>query len=281
MRLRMNSRLGLGWRAAMVTATVLIAFASPASASDIFTIDEVDSPDPVPRGQTVTDTFTITNSEPGCGDCGGNYAFDMLLLRSKSDASVPNPFLTVTSSYGSCSIDPVDSYGYHSAICNLGARQNIPQTVTVVATIEANESFDNYAGFLETGEPIGIVSNALTQVIYPPAISGSGKIRLKGVPQGCATDDFKVKARARAGDIGRFTAILAGPRDEWGARLDDGFSKKIAHSEGSSHLKAKVRASKLDAGFYDLGFAAIGKGHPTLKSKVNFQVCDRSLTGAG
>jgi len=269
MRSTMRSRFG--W-AALIASTALIALAAPASAADPFTIASAVSGDPVMHGETVTDTFTLTNNTPGC-DCDTTYDFGMLLLRSKSDAAVANPFVSVTSSYGSCTIDPVDSHGYHSATCHLGAHRDIPQTVQIAAEIQANESMDNYASLLQDGSyPIGIVGNALTHVIYPPAFTGSEKIRLKGLPAGCATGDLTIKAHVKGADVGHIVATLGGPRDEWGARHADSFSKKIAHGEGST-LKAKVQGSKLEAGFYNLAFVATSKGHPSLRRAVTFQLC--------
>ena len=123
----------------------------------------------------------------------------------------------------------------------------MPATIQVVASIQANESFDNFAGIGLDGQSIMETVNPITRVIYPPDISGSAKLVLKGLPAGCASEDLKLKARAK-GDIGRFTATLAGPRDEWGARYADSFGKTIARATGKSRLKAKIPVSKLTPG---------------------------------
>ncbi len=265
----MIQRLGF---IAVIAAVALAVLTSTAAAS--VTVTGSASAEVVDRGATVTDTFTVTNSTPGCTSfCDGVYSLDMLLVRSKSDAPVDNPFLSVTTTFGTCRVDPVDSYGYHYAVCDFGPLSAMPATIQVVATIQANESFDNFAGISEDRQSIMETVNAITEVIYPPDVSGSEKLVIKGLPAGCASQDLKLKARAK-GDIGRFTATLAGPRDEWGARYPDSFGKTIARATGQSHLKVKVPVSKLTSrGFYLITFQAVSKGHPTLAKKVNLQVC--------
>ena len=264
----MIQRLGV---IAVIAAVVSAVLASTAAAS--VTVTASASADVVNRGATVADTFTVANSTPGCTEfCEGVYSLDMLLVRTKSDAPVDNPFLSVTTTFGTCRIDPVDSYGYHYAVCDFGPLSAMPATIQVVASIQANESFDNFAGLGLDGQSIEETVNPITRVIYPPDVSGSGKLRLKGLPPGCASEDLKLKARAK-GDIGHFTATLAGPRDEWGARYADSFGKTIARAKGKSHLKAKIPASRLTPGFYLITFQAVSKGHPTLAKKVNLQVC--------
>jgi hypothetical protein len=256
---------------AVIAAIGSVVLASTAAAS--VTVASSASDDVVNRGATVTDTFTVSNSTPGCTDfCDGVHSLDMLLLRTKSDAPVDNPFLSVTTTFGTCRVDPVDSYGYHYAVCDFGPLSAMPATIQVVASIQANESFDNFAGLGRDGQSIGETTNPITNVIYPPDVSGSAKLVLKGLPPGCASEDLTLKARAE-GDIGRFTATLAGPRDEWGARYPDSFGKTIARAAGKSRLKAEIPASTLTPGFYLITFQAVSKGHPTLAKKVNLQVC--------
>jgi hypothetical protein len=164
----MTQRLGL---IAVIAAAVSAVLVSTAAAS--VTVAGSASADVVDRGVTVTDTFTITNSTPGCTDfCDGVYSFDMLLVRTKSDAAVDNPFVSVTTTFGTCRVDPVDSYGYHYAACDLGPLSAMPATIQVVASIQANESFDNFAGIARDGQSIGETANAITNVIYPPDVSG-------------------------------------------------------------------------------------------------------------
>jgi hypothetical protein len=260
---------------AVIAAVVSVVLVSTAAAQ--VTLAGSASDDVVDRGATVTDTFTVTNSTPGCTDfCDGAYSLDMLLVRTKSDAAVDDPFLSVTTTSGTCRVDPVDSYGYHYAVCDFGPLSAMPATIQVVATIQANESFDNFAGLGENGQAITdetAVANPVTEVIYPPDVSGADKLVLKGLPPGCASEDLTLKARA-PGDIGRFTATLAGPRDEWGANYPDTFGKTIARASGKSKLKVEIPVSKLEPrGFYLITLQAVSKGHPTLAKKVSLQIC--------
>ncbi len=265
----MIQRLGV---IAVVAAVVLAVLAATAVAS--VTLTGSPSADVVDRGAAVTDTFTVTNSTPGCTSfCDGKYSLDMLLVRTKSDAPVDNPFLSVTTTFGTCSVEPVDSYGYHYAVCDFGPLSAMPATIQVSASIQANESFDNFAGISEDRQSIMETANPITEVIYPPDVSGSADLVIKGLPAGCASHDLKLKAHAK-GDIGRFTATLAGPRDEWGARYSDSFGKTIARAAGKSRLKVEVPVSKLEPrGFYLITLQAVRKGHPTLAKKVNLQIC--------
>jgi hypothetical protein len=117
-------------------------------------------------------------------------------------------------------------------------------------------------------------SNTITtSVIHAPALSGSKKISVKGLPSSCASADFKAKAKAKAQGVKSVTASLSGPRDEYGVPAD-GFkgAKKLAKKKGKK-VKAKVKAGSLKNGFYELSFLAARKGSPDLKRTVTVQVC--------
>ena len=255
-----------------MTSVALIAFAPAAFGAP--TVTQVDSQDPVPRGENVIYTMTVTNS-------GGPEEVWLSTLTTKagSDASVPNPYISLTSSQGSCTIDPPNSHGYTGGECALGT-VSTGASVQVQGVVQANYSMDHRAVLFLGCDPSGggscfpfFTDGERTTVTHPPTLSGSEKIRVTGLPPGCATSAFTAKAKAKAKGVRSMTATLSGPRNEFGGHVDgDSFSGRIARKAGS-RLKAKVPAETLDDGFYKLTFLALRKGVPNLKTAATFQVC--------
>jgi hypothetical protein len=109
-----------------------------------------------------------------------------------------------------------------------------------------------------------------TSVYYEPELSGSKKIKLRGLPDGCATRDFTVRARVQVANVRRVTATLSSPQTEWGGRLGGGRKREQVRDD---QLNFEVPAETLKDAHYDLKFVATRKGAPNLKRTVEFQVC--------
>jgi hypothetical protein len=155
--------------------------------------------------------------------------------------------------------------------CQLG---DVPAggSVQIVTTVRINESMDQLSSIL-AGATSGIFhsDSARVRAIYPPRVSGSNKIKLKGLPDGCVDRDFKLTASSKGAK--KITASLAGPYDEWHDRLQgSGFSGKIGAEKGSK-LKLDVPLERERAGFYDLKLAAKFENKPKQKTEVNIQRC--------
>ncbi|MGH2986101.1 MAG: hypothetical protein ACRDLO_05370 [Solirubrobacterales bacterium] len=268
----MGRRRRISIRAASIAVLASLALA-PAAFAAAFEVAQVDSADPVAEGAAVTYTITVTNTLSSTEELW----LGTLVTKIDSDASVPNPYLSIESTQGSCAIDPPSSFGYAGASCALGPVAG-GASVGVRGVVQANfsmrhlatvfncdPSFGSCFPFFSSGEP--------TTVIHAPTLSGSEKIRVRGLPASCATTDFKAKAKAKAPGVRSMTATLSGPRNEFGSPLEgSGFSDRIAKKQGR-RVKANVRAARLRDGFWELTFLALRKGAPNLKRTATFQAC--------
>ena len=255
--------------AVAVGAIPALLGAPPAGAT--ITVTQTGPAGAVEQGATVTYQATVANSAgaPTEPDLRTHVA----LSRPTSDAPVDDQYLTFSTSQGSCQMQA------KAVECQLGALAG-GATVQLSATIEANQSFaQKVTAYRCTAPPACDFTTELgtsvetTQVNYPPELSGSKKISIKGLPPGCADASFKVKAKAKAKRVSRMYGYLSGPTTEFGTTLPTGqVHGRIAKSTGSK-LKLKLKADKLDPGFYELKLTAKPKHGKTLTRKASFQVC--------
>jgi hypothetical protein len=244
-----------------------------AFAGSAFQVTQFDSADPVAEGLGVTYTMTVTNTTSFTEELW----LGTLVTKIDSDASVANPYLSIEATQGSCAVDPPDSYGYTGASCALGPVAG-GASVQVRGAVQANFSMRHLATVFNCDPSVGFcppffTSGEPTTVTHAPSLSGSNKIRVRGLPEGCATADFKAKAKAKAPGVRSVTATLSGPRNEFGSPLEgSGFSDRIAKKQGR-RVTANVPAARLRDGFWDLTFLALRKGAPNLKRTATFQAC--------
>jgi hypothetical protein len=248
-----------------VCAGLLVA---PAGAYATLTFTQV-GPTEVRSGETAQFTMTAGNTGPDAEQ----FSVGMLEVRAGGEKAVQNPYQSVTTSpgTGSCTIDPVQPpFNYHGAECQLQLAAG--QQAQIVAVIQVNESMDHLAGVLSSmGAFTSPFDSHRVWAIYSPRISGSNKIKIKGLPDGCVDRDFKITASAKGAK--KITAALAGPYDEWHGRLSgSGFSGKIGAEKGKK-LKTEVPLERERAGFYDLKLAAKFENKPKQKTEVNIQRC--------
>jgi hypothetical protein len=119
-------------------------------------------------------------------------------------------------------------------------------------------------------DPLSGVSEEDTSVVYPPELSGSKKIKLRGVPEDCETGDFTIRARVKATDVRRLIGKLRGPYEEGWSGHAGGSQRELARS---NRLAFEISAETMRDGFYELQFVARRKGAPQLKREVKFQLC--------
>ncbi|HEX6115600.1 MAG TPA: hypothetical protein VFY99_00775 [Solirubrobacterales bacterium] len=246
----------------------LALLALPTGAEAALRIDVVGSPSEVRTGETATFTATVTNTGPDSQP----VEVGLLALRAGGEKAVSNRYQSVTATQGGCTIDEVrPPYNYTGADCQLG---NVPAggTAQITAVVQVNESMDQLTSIL--GAPGGgpITSDtARVRAIYPPRVEGSSKIKVRGLPGGCADGDLDLVAKAKGAK--KVTASLSGPKDEWGNYLDgSSFSRKIA-AEKDDRLKVEVPIGKERAGFYLLRFAARYENKPKQKTEITLQRC--------
>jgi hypothetical protein len=163
--------------AVVAALCALGVFAPSASSVEYFRAATTQSPpNPVPQGQIVTYTTTVTNVY------GEPYPFSWMLpgedpeavvnlfvLRSGSHRGPPSTYLSVTPSQGTCTRDDTTPPSW---ICTLGS---IPAggTVTYVTTIEALVSMDNRVAVLRLGPDIPAdISTVVTPACVVPNVVG-------------------------------------------------------------------------------------------------------------
>jgi len=268
---------GLRWRLALAGIAVLAAFgwaapATPAGFSEGFPdlrVSMTGPAGPIPKGQAATYTTVVTNG----GTAAATDSESILSLSSYrvgGERPVPNPYSSAESTQGTCVDSNFDSkFGtYYGKECSLG--EIAPgASVTVTSVVEINESMDHNS-FISNSE--GGLAEVTTLVDSPPVTSGSNKIKLRGLPDACASEDFKLKAKAKGAK--KVKATLRGPLNAEGKPLDGGFSRtrSLAKAKGAK-LKASIEVAKLEAAYYEVKLAAKYKSKSKQKSSVLFQAC--------
>ncbi len=255
----------------LVVALAALAFSSPASAA--VTVTQDDSPDPVTSGNNVTYSITVTSSadQP-------ELWLSTLTTKPDSDAAVANPYVAISASQGSCTVDSL-SHGYSGGSCSFGPVA-AGASVSVQAVVQANYSMKHLATlhYCDPNSGSNIcgpvnASGEWTGVIHPPSLSGSQKIKVSGFPPGCVTDPFTAKARAKGEGVRSVSATLSGPKNEYGGPAEGASgsgSERIAKKPGR---KVKTEIADLEAGLWELTFLALRKGAPNFKRTLTFQVC--------
>ncbi len=245
-----------------LAALALAALALPALAeADLrVVLSQKESADPVKPGDL--ETYTVSVRNVGSDTLFPDFTVELSGFAPDSSRAVDNPYRSVTPSQGSCVITNTDAanpgeYGYKWADCTLGSLAP-GRTATIKAVVEMNESMDHWVDVLDGGAQYNFPVFETTTVSTPATLSGSTKIKVKGLPDGCVSDDFKLKARAKGNDIKKMVASLEGHK------LDVVKTKRI---------KVEVPASDLEAGFHELKLSAKREHGSKLKASVTFQHC--------
>jgi hypothetical protein len=254
--------------------TLLLAVPAAADAAQDLGIAEAASANVVKGGGTVTFAVTVSNS---AADPYEEEAIVDLFSLSAYAQPANNPYVSFSSTQGSCEITPVGQY--QQLICRLGPLAP-GASARITADVTVNQSMTHIAALLPTSLEGTLVdannanNEASAQVIasVPPTLTGSSKLKLPGLPQGCVSGNFKLKVRAAAANVKKLTAVLflgfdaSGEGHEW------------RRAASGSRLSATVPASQIEAGVvgqvYKLKIKARRKGAPPLKRTVEFQLCD-------
>jgi hypothetical protein len=269
MRARSNlAKLRLG----VIAVSMIGGLALPAVAhadGDI-TISQKASAKVVEPGKEVTIDITVTGLGSVQSDAG-DVVVDMLSTSGHGQPA-DNPYQSVKASQGTCDVTSAE---YQTATCSLGAVAP-GQSVHVIAVITVRQSM-NHLGYVASegsgeypDENRGNNDSAVT--VYadkPPAVGGSKKLVLKGLPDGCFSEDFSLLIVAKAPNVKKVT-FFALPIDEFGN--GNGFQRKAK----GNRLRVTVPVSKFvpDLGVqYDFKVKAKFRGRPPLKATVTFERC--------
>jgi hypothetical protein len=255
MRSRVRTLVTLG-------VVMLAALALPAVANADFRVvlSQKESADPVKPGDL--ETYTVSVRNVGSDTLFPDFTVELAGFSPGGARAVNNPYRSVTPSQGKCEItntnasDP-GAYGYKWTDCTLGSIAP-GKTATIRAVVEMNESMDHWVDVLYGGAQYNFPVVETTTVSTPATVSGSPKIKVKGLPDGCVNDDFKLKAKAKVGGVKKMVAALEGDK------LDVVKAKKI---------KVEVPVADLEPGFHELKLSAKRKHGAKLKAEVTFQRC--------
>jgi Domain of unknown function DUF11 len=245
-----------------LAAMALVALALPAVARADFRVElsQTESADPVKPGDL--ETYTVTVRNVGSDTLFPDFTVELAGFAPGSSRAVDNPYRSATPSQGSCEITNTDAanpgeYGYKWTDCTLGSLAP-GRTATITAVVEMNESMDHHVDVLYGGAQYNFPVVETTTVSTPATVSGSRKIRIKGLPDGCVKDDFALKARAKTSGVKKMVAALEGHK------LDVAKAKRI---------KVDVPVADLEPGFHDVKLSAKRERGAKLKTTVTFQRC--------
>jgi hypothetical protein len=249
---------------ALVTQVALaiaaLALSAVAQADFRVVLGQKESADPVKPGDL--ETYSVSVRNVGSDTLFPDFTVELAGFTPQSARAVNNPYRSVTPSQGGCEITNTDTtnpgeHGYKWTDCRLGSLAP-GRTATIKAVVEMNESMDHWVDVLYGGAQYNFPVFETTTVSTPATLSGSTKIRVKGLPDGCVKDEFELKVRAKTSGVKKMVAALEGDK------LEVVKAKK---------LNLDVPASDLEAGFHELKLSAKRERGAKLKTTVTFQRC--------
>lgn len=194
-------------------------------------------------------------------------------------AGANNPYQSFTVSQGNCTIETGQAFGftYHFLVCKLG--ELAPgASAQIEATVQINQTAVHSAVLLGGGG-VGVLTddnfndNTASDRITanaPPVVTGSKKIKLKGLPKGCASGDFTLTASSKAKGVKKMRVSLFLGFD------DEGVGGEFQKTVRGHRIVAKIPVSRIS---FELGKvytvkikAKRGSAGALLKT-VSFEIC--------
>ena len=229
----------------VVLLTALLALPAAAQASTDVGISQTASAHAVKPGGPVTVNVTVTNLGTGPANPNGDGSVNLNLFSWGAHAApTNNPYQSVTASQGSCNIEMVGKY--QNAYCTLGPLAP-GASAQVTAVVQVNEAADHFAQLLGQANAISDYSDdnaandgAHTTIFADtaPVVTGSKKLKIKGLPSGCVSGDFTLDIRAKAPHVKKVKVSASLGFDE------NGDGQNFNKTAKGNHLKVKFPASK-------------------------------------
>jgi Domain of unknown function DUF11 len=205
---------------------------------------------------------------------------DLGTLRGQNlELGADDPYISFSSSQGSCVDDSRQAFGstYHDLVCSLGPLAP-GQIAQVHASLRANENAVHETALLasptEGGYSDGVPSNnARAQAFYldlPPTVSGSKRLKLIGLPQGCVTGDFTLTVKSQVARTKKMRINADLGFDENGSGLL--LSKQVKGRKITMKIPASKSEIQLDGSYTLVLKAKLGGGH-ALTTKIEFRRC--------
>ena len=274
-------RVSWRWLFALAPMALFVAFlALPASARALTDIGVTQTPSArvVQPGGLVTFHIEVKN----LGDTPNSYGGVYVELASFADGALgaDAPYQSFSTTRGSCADNSSAAYGtvYHYIDCDLGT-MNPGDTAEITATAKVNQSFNHSTVLMPSaggGEYFDDKNsnNQSGQRIaadFPPKVTGSRKLKITGVPDGCVAGDFTIHVTANGTHVKKVQASIYLGFDVNG---DGMFFKK---QQNGTHLTARIPASKIFeprlAQQYNLHVKAKRAGRKPYEQVIAFTMC--------
>lgn len=261
----------------VIAVALLLSGPATAHASVDLAVTESASSTLVKKDETVTITATVTNLGTEANQSGAEVQLGGV---AGPHSIAEDPFQSFSTSQGSCS----DEGGQRVLLlCELdpvagGASVQITEVVLMNETMRHSAVLvtgpeGGHENFHEYGETNTSNNGAELKISVstPPVFTGSRKIRLLGIPNGCVTGDFPLRVIVAARAVKKVVASLFLGFDQPGS----GQWRRVARGP---RLRAIVPASRISASpslaaTYKLKIKARLKGGTRLKRTVEFQLC--------
>jgi hypothetical protein len=244
-----------------------IAWAAP----DL-SITQTQSATIVAKGTQVTFTATIKN----VGTETFPATFAELSSLSGHGRGADDPYVSFSTSQGSCADGSGPAYGtiYHFIVCELGSLAP-GASASITGTVQANQSANYFANLLPNAHEGGYLDNdnsnnsafGRVTVSVPPVIGGSKKIKVTGLPQGCAAGDFTFQAVATAPGVKKMKASIFIPGPEGGIWSKKSRGNRLTATVPASHLSDELGL------VYKMVIKAKQGGGRHLTKTVTFEPC--------
>jgi hypothetical protein len=274
-KLRVRSSLA----ALLVAGATLVALpaASQAAANDVGVSQSLSASKSKPGGSVdVTATVTNNGTQPAT-----QVYVELATLKGKILVFGANdPYTSFSTTQGKCSQDTERASATTALECNLGTLAP-GQSAQIKATIRVTESAVQLTTLLpppgENEYPDSLKSNdSASDPIFldvPARVTGSKRIKVKGVPKSCVTGNFTLTATSKAAKKMKIKADL-GFSTTNGRHLI--FSKQVNGHKVKMLIPASKASTQIDEGNFPSSLviikAKLGGGH-AVKTIVRFKRC--------
>jgi hypothetical protein len=258
--------------------TALLAFPAAAHATQDLGVTQTVSTNVVKPDGQVTVEVTVTNL--GDGPSPANdieaYLYSFREYAKAADA----PYRSFSATNGSCVDNSGPAYGmlYHGLKCAIGSLAP-GESARITAVIEVHDSMRHYVDLLADSpdvdyyDEVNADNHAVDKIAedVPPKITGSGKLRLQGLPSGCVPGDFTLRVKAKAPGVKKVQASL------YMGNYDNGMGGRWQKNAHGDHLVARVPISRINDPVlnqvFKLKVRAKRGGRKPLERIVAFQLC--------
>lgn len=262
-------------KAAAVGAVLAVALLLPAAASASIDLSITQEPSAtvIPAGGLLNLKITVTNQ----GTEVDEAVYAEVSSLGGHGRGADNPYQSFAASQGSCRDNSGTAYGsfYNDIVCELGPlAPGASARITAVAKVD--HSMNQFATLLPNPYEGGYqdANNSDNEAIdritasTPPVVSGSKKIKLRGLPRGCAPGDFTFTAVAKVDGVKKMKAsvfyFVEGDGQTW---------QKTASSNRLTGTVPVTRLSDELGLSYKLVVKAKRGGGRHLTTTVTFQPC--------